>query len=113
MDINNSKILEKAADLLSELSFNEEDLQKIYSFLAKMLEKESPLSNQSVPILGEIKGGNKSEFNFKKLIEFLNDPSKVDAFQNFFSLILNNKQLLDQIQNIAIEKIRDNLLKST
>ncbi len=112
MDFNNSKILEKAAELLSELSFNEEELQKIYSFLAKMLEKESPLSDQTVPILGEIIGDNKSEFDFKKIIELLNDPSKIAAFQNLFSLILNNKQLLDQIQNLAIEKIRDNILNS-
>ncbi len=105
--------MEKAAELLSELNFNEEELQKIYSFLAKMLEKESPLSNQTVSILDVIKGNTKSEVDFKKLIEILNDPAKIDTFQNFFSLILNNKQLLDQIQNLAIEKIRDNLLKST
>ncbi len=113
MEIKNSKILEKAAELLSELSFNEEELQKIYSFIGKMLENEPPLSIHSVPILGEIKADNKFEFEFKKLIELLNDPSKINAFQNFFSLILNNKQLLDQIQNLAIEKLRDNILKST
>ncbi len=113
MDLNNTKILEKAAELLSELSFNEEELQKIYFFLVKMLENEPPLSDQTVPILDEIKGDNKSEFDFKGLIELINDPSKIDAFQKFFSLILNNKQLLDQIQNLAIEKIRDNILKST
>ncbi len=112
MDLNNSKILEKAAELLSELSFNEEELHKIYSYLAKMLEKGSTLSNQTVPILYEIKGDTQSDVVFKKLIEILNDPSKNDAFQKFFSLILNNKQLLDQIQILAIEKIRDNILKS-
>ena len=113
MDLNNSKILEKAADILSELSFKDEDLQKIYSFLAEILKKESRPLGLDVPPLDNIKGDNTPEFVFRKLIEILNDPSKTGKFQEFYSLLLNNTQLLELIQNLAIEKIRENLLKTS
>ncbi len=111
MDLKNLKIFEKAADLLSELSFNDQDLQKIYSSLAELLEKESSISSPVVPPLPDIKGEDTLKLIFKNMIEILNDPTKTETLQRFSSLLLNNRQLLDIIQNLAIEKIRDSLLK--
>jgi len=112
MDLRDTKILEKAADILSELKFNDADLQKVYSLLVDILEKENQLLCSSFTFLGEIPGEKTAELDFKKLIEMLGANSRSDTLQRFSSHLLNNQQLLDLIQNLAIEKIRNNLLKS-
>lgn len=88
MVLKNSTILEKVADLLSELNFNDEDLQKMCSLVTKILE-------------------------IKKLEEILNDPSNDDTIQRFCLLLLKDIQFLDYLQDRTLEKIRANFKKKS
>ena len=110
MDLKNLKILEKAADILKELNFSDKELQEIYAILVGMFKTDFQRIDTS--LFTDIKDDNKPEIIFKRLIEFIGNSGKVETFQQFLTSLVNNKDLLDYIQNLAIEKIKDNLLKS-
>ena len=104
MDTTDSKMLEKAAELLSDFEFNEEELENIFNSLKAICLEESQFQPLMAKILLDLQEQNSDQLDFKNLTQYLNDETRQDLIQKFFAVLLTNTQVMEKIQTLTIGK---------
>jgi hypothetical protein len=105
MDLKEARILETAAEMLSDFKFSEEELGTIFRHINKIYDEKNsfqPLLENLLPSLQEM---NVIKLNLKDLTTILNDESCRGLLQNFFSTLLANPDIVQKIQDFTIRKI--------
>ena len=104
MDLNNSIIIEKAAEILSDLKFDEEELNTIFYALTEITKADPQIQLQLSSLIDDSNEKAKTNANFTDLIQLFGDSPKLELIKKLFSMLINNSKIMETIQQMTIEK---------
>lgn len=103
MDFNNSKLVEKAAEMLSGLEFDESELGAVFIAIQELAKNQPLFQSLFETILSRLQE-MELQADFRNVSDVVNNDSNSDLIHRFFFLLLKNPNFQEKIQSIAINK---------